>query len=771
MSNSSDKKYVVRFCDVGKEDIGLVGGKGANMGEMALFKIPMPDGFIITSEAYARFLKENTLEAEIEKRLRTVDIHDPKQLASISQEIKRLINTSKVPLGLAKSFIQNYEALGGALKRHFLVAVRSSATAEDLPDASFAGQQETFLNVKGEANLVNRIRACWASLFTPRAIFYREEKKFSHFLVRIAVIVQKMVQADTSGVMFTIDPINKDKTKIIIEAIYGLGELIVQGSVTPDHYVIAKGSYRIIKKQINKQVIQLTKVGAVTKQRTVGAGLQKRQKISDKKIIELAKLGRRIHQHYFFPQDIEWGIEKNKIYILQTRPVTALEQTKAKHCAEDIKKLGLPVLVEGHGASPGIVSGYSRIIKSAREINQVKLGEILVTKRTTPDFVPAMRRAGGIVTDQGGQTSHAAIVSRELGIACVVGTSTGTQKIKPGVVITIDGAEGKVYQGSIGTMSKNNQAVREKNSLKPSNLTTPLKTATKLYVNLADPQTSLEIGQKNVDGVGLLRAEFMISQQVKYHPKKLISDRRGQFFVSKLREGIKEICQNFNPRPVIYRATDFKTNEYRNLIGGKGYEPEEENPMLGFRGAFRYLANEEVFRLELAAIKEVREKDKFKNLRLMIPFVRSVNELEKVKDLVTSTGLTRYPSFELWMMIEVPSNIILLEDFIKVGIDGVSIGSNDLTMLVLGIDRDNEELASAFDERDKAVLWCLEKAIKTCLKHKIKCSICGQAPTLYPDLTEMLVKWGITSVSVSPDMIDQTREVIYQAEARRAFKG
>lgn len=765
-----DKKYLVWFDEIDKNDVALVGGKGANLGEMIKSGFPVPEGFCTTSDAYWYFIESNNLKKQIERILKPVNANDPRQLNQASEKIRRIIRHGKVPRDLAKEIIIFYEKLGGRFKKHCLTAVRSSATAEDLPGASFAGQQETFLNVKGEANLVNKIRECWSSLFTPRAIFYRQEKKFNHFKIAISVVVQRMVQSDISGVMFTVNPVTNQKREIIIEAIYGLGELIVQGTVTPDHFKVDKRTFKIIDKQVNRQEIQLTKSGALNKQTKVKLRLRDRQKITDQKIIELAKSGKKIHQHYFFPQDIEWAIEKGKIYILQTRPVTALKVEGRKSKVEQ-EKINLPLIIKGDPASPGIVSGYSRIIKSAKEIGKVKNKEILITKMTTPDFVPAMKRAAGIITDKGGQTSHAAIVSRELGLPCIVGAEKATKLIKNKLVITLNGKTGEVFKGSF----KKDQKISANTSKKfaASSLYSSsygLKTATKLYVNLAEPDLAEKIAKENVDGVGLLRAEFMISQNIKYHPKKLIEDKKQKIFVEKLSEGLEKFCRSFEPRPVIYRTTDFKTNEYRNLVGGKYYEPEEENPMLGFRGAFRYITNEAVFELELKAIKKVRNKLGLKNLWLMVPFIRTVKELQQVKRIISSNGLMRSSSFQIWMMVEIPSNVFLLEDFIKVGIDGVSIGSNDLTMLILGVDRDNEVLAPVFDERDKAVLWALERVIKTCLKNKITCSICGQAPSIYPDLSTKLVNWGITSISVSPDMIGQTRQIIYEAEKRRVRK-
>ncbi|KPJ71013.1 phosphoenolpyruvate synthase [Microgenomates bacterium DG_75] len=759
-------EQIVWFNEVDKDDISIVGGKGANLGEMASIKLPVPNGFIVTASAYFQFLKENDLVDVIKKETKEINLEDPETINRASKRIKQAIEKGKISKELAKKIIFSYDKLGG-LMRHAYVAIRSSATAEDLPTASFAGQQETYLNVKGESNVVNRVRDCWASLFEPRAIFYRQTNKFDHLKVGIAVIVQEMIGANISGVMFTIDPVTHEKNRIVIEAVYGLGELIVQGKVIPDRYVVDRRSLDVVSRHIAKQMVQLIKVGSLTKRTTVPKKIQTKRKLTDKQIVELAKLGKKIHQHYFFPQDIEWVLLKNKIFIVQTRPVTTLQDAKKekKKKPEEIKRK--PIL-KGISASPGMASGPVQIVKSAKEISKVDTGEVLVTSMTTPDFVPAMKKAVAIVTDKGGQTSHAAIVSRELGIPCVVGSQKATKNLKNRQLITVNGSKGEIYQGDMlkgeqKYLSYKDRAVERK--IDDAHLTT----ATKIYVNLAEPQLAEEVASRNVDGVGLLRAEFMIAE-IGTHPKKMIRDKKKKDFINQLAEGMKQFCQSFNPRPVVYRATDFKTNEYRNLTGGKSYEPEEENPLLGYRGALRYITDEAVFEMELAAIKKVRNKLKLKNLWLMIPFVRTPDEFQKVKKIMVANGLNRGPSFKLWLMVEVPSNVILLEDFIKIGLDGVSIGSNDLTMLLLGVDRDNAELAQLFNEQDPTVAWALERVIKTCQKHQVTSSICGQAPSVYPDLVENLVKWGVTSISVNPDAIERTRELVYEVEKKVAKK-
>ncbi len=768
----------VQFREVDKNDISLVGGKGANLGEMTRAGIPVPPGFIVTSAAYFRFLDQNNLRPKIKSILSSLDVEKPEVLEAASKKAQKLILSSRLPDDLSREIVKNYLKLGSAF-RHAPVAVRSSATAEDLPDASFAGQQESYLNVIGESNVIERVRSCYASLFGARAIYYRVQKKFDHFKVGIAVPVQKMVNSEKSGVMFTVDPISGNRNYLIIEAIWGYGDYIVQGVVTPDHYEVYKPEIKIIRKELAEQKIMEIGASSEVKRVKIKAKFQKTFKLSDRQIVELAKIGRKIHDHYYFPQDIEWAFERGKFYITQSRPITTLNQTLNQASDSKLTVLDhkLPLLLTGFPASPGIVSGQVTLLKSAKEIGKIKPGDILVAHMTSPDYVPAMRRAAAIVTNAGGLTSHAAIVSRELGVPCVVGTKIATQVLKDHAVVTVNGSKGEVYKGAAekSLLPKTSNIQEGKTgSIYEANHPTPkqykesgdpqaIKTATKLYVNLAEPQNAYEIAKRNIDGVGLLRAEFMIAE-IGTHPKKMIADGKKNEFIEKLAQGLTTFCQAFYPRPVVYRATDFKTNEYRNLKGGERYEPIEPNPMLGFRGAYRYIKTPEVFDLELEAIKRVRNKEGLKNLWLMIPFVSTPNELSEVKKLVTTAGLSRSPSFKLWMMVEIPANVILLEDFLEVGIDGVSIGSNDLTMLILGTDRDNSEVAPQFDERNPAVLWALEKTIKTCRKLDVTVGICGQAPSSYPDLVQKLVEWGTTSISVNPDAIEHTRETILAAE-------
>jgi pyruvate,water dikinase len=562
-----------------------------------------------------------------------------------------------------------------------------------------------------------------------------------------------MIQSEVSGVAFTVDPVTNDKDRIVIEAVWGLGELIVQGSVVPDRYVVQKETFDILSKQISDQYVKLARVGDETKEVKVSNKFLSAQKISDKEIKYLAQQADLLQKHYYFPQDLEWAKDKDGIFIVQTRPITTLPTNlKVKEVKNPVFNDSLAPILKGTPASPGIASGSVKVLKSPKEITKISAGDIMVTKMTSPDYVPAMKKAAAIITDEGGMTSHAAIVSRELGTPCVVGTKEATKVLKDGQIVTVNAQNGSIYLGGVLKI--------EKKKVKKEKVVSR-KTATKLYVNLAEPERAKEVANMDVDGIGLLRAEFMMAS-IGMHPKEAIKEKKQKKYINLLADGIRIFCKEFYPRNVVYRASDFKTNEYRTLEGGKKWEPEEPNPLLGFRGAFRYIANQEVFTLELKALLKVLSD--YNNLSLMIPFVRSPQELKLVRKIVASEGLFNYSSFKFLMMVELPVNVILLEDFIKVGIDGVSIGSNDLTMLITGTDRDNYAVAQAFNERSDAVLWALKRTIQICNKHGITSSICGQAPSIYDDLVEKLVKWGVTGISVNPDAISRVREVIYNSE-------
>lgn len=778
------QKFLVWLGEVDKEDVSLVGGKGANLGEMLNAKFPVPYGFIVTSSAYFYFIEKNKLAQRIKDLLSIVNYENPKELTDISKAIKNLFFEAEVPLGLVKQIIEYYDNLTVREVKIFkkgdqvlsrikslvappLVAVRSSATAEDLPTASFAGQQETFLNIRGENNLIQKIRECWASLFTERAIYYRYQQGFNDFKVGLATVVQRMIESEKSGIAFSIDPVTNNKAVITIEAIYGLGEYIVQGKVTPDHYEVDKKTLSIVKKEIKTQLLKYVKKGSNNVEVKLEKTAASRPKLRDEEIIKIASLVRDIEKHYFFPQDIEWAIENGQVYIVQSRPITTIGRQKAEDRRQK-NNIIFPssiirhLILKGDPASPGICYGPPVIIHSPREVAKIRKGDVLVAPQTNPDYVPAMRKAAAIVTEKGGRTSHAAIVSRELGLPAVVGAEKATKILKYEKIISVNGSTGEIFRGNVLASSK--LKAQSPKSESPKHI----KTRTKIYVNLAEPDQAEKVAKMDVDGVGLLRAEFMIAD-FGVHPKQIIKEKKQKLFINHLVKNLLILAKAFAPRPVVYRATDFKTNEYRHLKGGSLFEPKEENPMIGYRGASRYIVDKEVFMMELEALKKVREEG-FKNLYLMIPFIRTPIELLQIKQILKDFNLLGLPSFKLWIMVEVPSTVILLEEFIKIGIDGVSVGTNDLTMLILGVDRDNQEIAHLYNERNHAVFWALEKIVKTCVKHQVTCSVCGQAPSDYPDLVEKLVDWGITSLSLNPDAVDRTKLQVLEIEKKLWLK-
>lgn len=798
------QKNIYWFNEIGRGDLSVAGGKGANLGEMFNAGFPVPEGFIVSSESYFAFIRSRGIEDLIRQLASDLDLNDTRKLQEVSQRIKDAIVAADVPQDIRADIVRAYNRLCGAelpsMSQEVYVAVRSSATAEDLPEASFAGQQATYLNIKGADSVVNAVKRCWASLFEARAIFYRQNQKFDHLKVGIAVPVQRMVQSEQSGVMFTVDPVNSDVSKIIIEAGYGLGEAVVSGSITPDRYVVEKSTLRLLDKFIARQEKAIVKSPREGDHwADIPDELQERQKLSDDQILRLAEIGRRIESHYGgHPQDIEWGVEARKLYIVQTRAVTTLKktaqpamkvdapaapaqtQTEVQTIEEipsaEVRPMPMsqtkPVeegkeLARGMGASPGVGMGPVRIVRNPKEIYKVKQGDVLVTHMTDPNYVPAMKRAAAIVTDAGGVTSHAAIVSRELGIPCIVGTTTATKVLKEDQIVTVDAVHGVVYEGKVQSVIP--PKAPEEKIAQAVSVVTPIVTGTKVYVNLAEPEQADKTANQNVDGIGLFRAEFLIAA-LGVHPLKLAREGKQEQFIDAIAKGLRKTCAAFYPRPVIYRANDFKTNEYRSLQGGEEFEPQEENPMIGYRGCFRYLKDPTIFNMELAAIKRVREQYGMKNLMLMIPVVRTVSELERVKRLVEAAGLYRNYDFKFGMMCEVPSNVILAEKFCQVGIDFMSIGSNDLTQLTLGIDRDNSLVAEEFDERDAAVLTAIQQLISNCHKYNVTVGICGQAPSQYREFAEKLVEFGIDSISVNPDVIDTTRKVIASAEKRTLLK-
>lgn len=760
-------KNVMWFKELNRGSLAEAGGKGANLGEMYQNGFPIPNGFVATSGAYYKHLDENNIRDAISKVLENLDVNDHDKLVEASDKIKKLITDALMPKDVEKDILKAYDELNEMSGSEQYVAVRSSATAEDLPTASFAGQQSTYLNIKGKAEVLKAVKDCWASLFEPRAIFYRTENKFEHMKVGLSAVVQRMVQSEKAGVVFTVDPLYQDPDIISIESAYGLGEVVVSGEVTPDTYRVEKKNLEIIDKKVAKQPWMLIKIEGKNKKVEIKDDAQGKQKLSDLEIKDLAKECKRIEEHYNFPQDIEYGFEKGNLYIVQSRPITTLDEKSGvskeekSGGGETMEKQDVSrakILLKGLGSAPGIGMGKVRMIKSSKEINRMERGEVLVTDMTTPDFVPAMKKAAAIVTNTGGMTSHAAIVSRELGVPCVVGTEKATEILKDGMEISVDGSHGIIYEGLVSAP----EAVKEKPTI--ARESAPI-TGTKIYVNLASVDMAEKVSKLPVDGVGLLRAEFMIAD-IGTHPRKMLEEGRREEFVNKLAEDLRKFAAAFHPRPVVYRATDFKTNEYRNLDGGEKYEPHEENPMMGYRGASRYIREPDVFRMELEAIKKVRENYHLKNLWLMIPFIRRVGELRAIKEDLHSMGLHRTRDFKLWIMVEVPSTVMVIDQFCKEGIDGISVGTNDLTQLILGIDRDSATMAQDFDERSEAVIRALKHVITVCNRFGVTSSLCGQAPSVYPEFAEALVGFGITSMSVNPDAVFRTRRIVASAEQK-----
>ncbi len=780
------EKLIVWLKDLSKEDIALVGGKGANLGEMYNNGFPVPNAFVITSQAYDFFLEKANIKEKIFSILREINVNDSKQLQEKSKEIREIIINAELPSLLKEEIIDAYHALAygdvekwniiktkniGLIKVTELpfVAVRSSATAEDLPNASFAGQQATFLNVKGEENLIKAVKKCIASLFTARAIFYREQNNFSHEKVKLAVIVQKMVDSEKAGVAFSINPATNETNEIVIEAAFGLGEAVVSGKVNPDLYIVDKNTLEIKEKIVRKQEFLLTRDPLSGENIKVNLNEEKgkQQKLTDEEIIKLAKIVREIEKHYNFPQDIEWAVENGKIYIVQSRPVTTIKKVEK----EEVKG---EVIVKGIPASPGIASGKAKIIMNASEIYKIEKGDVLITKMTDPDFVPAMKRAVAIVTDEGGMTSHAAIVSRELQIPCVVGCEKATSLIKDGEIITVNGYTGEVYRGVIKEGEK--KEIKEEKVLSSEEIVGEAselsilsreiyeeekRKKVKLYMNLGVPEKITEYKHLPFEGIGLMRIEFVIASQIGLHPLYAIKIGKKEEYIEKLKNAIVKVAKEIYPKPMIVRFSDFKSNEYKRLKGGMEYEPEEENPMLGWRGVSRYVSEEFVnaFKMELEAIKRAREN--YNNIHVMLPFVRTIKEVKEALSIMKEHDLERKEDFKVYLMAEVPS-VILLADRFSLLCDGFSIGSNDLTQLILGVDRDNSKLGKLgyFNERNEAVLIAIKKLINDAHRYGKTVSICGQAPSIYEDFTKFLIKSGIDSISVNPDAVIKVKNII-----------
>lgn len=830
----SSSKFVKFFNQVGIGDVPIVGGKNASLGEMytKLSKkgVRVPFGFATTSYAYDFFMKRAGLKKDIEEILKGLDTGDIKNLAVRGAKIRQAILKAEFPDELYNEIVESYQKLEKLYGNDFAVAVRSSATAEDLPDASFAGQQETYLNIRGEYDLLVACKKCVASLFTDRAISYRVDKKFDHFKIALSIGVQKMVRSDVgaSGVMFTIDTESGFRDVVLINAIYGLGDYIVQGRVNPDEYYVFKKTHTVISKNIgSKEEKLIYAAGGNKATKNMKVSVEDRTKIvlKDEEILQLAEWGMMIEEHYKKPMDIEWAKDgkDGKLYIVQARPETVQSQKNPNMLEEyiiDKSKQRVKILVEGHSVGSKIGAGKVDVIKNVADISKFDDGKILVTEMTDPDWEPVMKKASAIVTNSGGRTCHAAIVSRELGIPCVVGTVNGTEKLKNNQKVTVSCAEGEdgyVYEGILPF------------TIKKTNLKNLKRPKTKIMMNLGEPDQAFVMSHIPNDGIGLAREEFIINNYIKIHPLALIElDRRERgekkkkgeeglsnvkilasdikkieemtvgykkktdFYVEKLAEGVAKLGAAFYPKDVIVRFSDFKSNEYANLIGGKNFEPVENNPMIGWRGASRYYDPKfrPAFELECKALRKVREEMKLTNVKVMIPFCRTLEEGLKVLEILALNGLygksymgflkknknkipssftknkaLMKPSFlgkklkidpksmlDVYVMCEIPSDVILAEEFAKI-FDGFSIGSNDLTQLTLGVDRDSELVSHVYNERNAAVKELISEVIKTCRRCNTKIGICGQAPSDFPDFAKFLVEQNIDSISLTPDTV------------------
>ncbi|UCE37605.1 MAG: phosphoenolpyruvate synthase [Thermoplasmata archaeon] len=760
-------KTIVWANEVDKKSIPQVGGKGANLGEMLNVDLPIPQAFIVTADAFEHFITTVGIKDEIINILSKVKVDDEKSLTSSSKAVREVVRSAKIPWNLEVDIVGAYKKLSEiAGDKETFVAVRSSATAEDLPEASFAGQQETFLNVHTKEDLLDKVRECWGSLYTPRAIFYREKQGFAHEDVKLAVVVQRMVHSEVSGVMFSSDP-STGAPEVLIEAGFGLGEAIVGGQITPDTYKVSQDILEILAKKVSKQTWMYAKNEAGDTQKIeIPEEYQQAQKLSDEQIIALAEVGVRIERHYNEPMDIEWCIEDSDIYIVQARPVTTIRESAPAEAKEEdrAETKELNVLTKGMPASPGIASGSVRLIADETELEKIKEGDILVTVMTTPDMVPAMRRANAIVTDEGGMTCHAAIVSRELQIPCIVGTTDATQVLSDEMEITVDADKGRVYEGIIKMKGKAKEEVAAAGVVASY---VPI-TATKVYMNLAVPSLGEKYSKLPADGVGLFRIELALTDDIGEHPMNFVKEGREQEFIDKLAEAIQQVAQPMFPRPVVVRTSDFRTHEFRGLKGGDEIEPVEENPFIGWRGCSKYVSTyEPAFRLEIRALKKVREEFGLKNVYMMVPFVRLPSELKRINELLEEEGLKRDNDFKFWMMAEVPSNILMVKEFAQY-CDGFSIGSNDLTMLIMGADRDSQILGNLgyFDERIPAVQRAIAMLVKEAHEEGKTVSICGQGPSVYPEFTEFLVKCGIDSISVNPDTVENTKRLVASVEQK-----
>lgn len=806
-----ERPIIVWLGEEAAGDAKLVGGKAAGLSGMIKAGIPVPPGFIVTTEAYKQFVLETGIAGYIKYVLEEVVVSGkPSEYEKASELIRSKFVRTPMPHRIVSEIVEAYRRLAELSGvEEPLVAVRSSATVEDLPEASFAGQQETYLNVKGADSVVEMVKRAWSSLWTARALSYRDSLNVDHEAALMAVIVQKMVNSRSSGVAFTIHPVTGEEDKVVIEAIWGLGEYIVGGKVTPDRFVISKSNLEILEKRVSEKRkalfydprsssnvevevpvgdedvknlhLKYPEIAELIVKHGVRAD---RQALNDDEVRVLAGLALKVESYFGKPMDVEWAIDAdipgpNNIFLVQARPETVWSKRKAveKPREEVVEVEAGKVLVKGIPASPGVAYGKAVVALTVDEAaRKMKKGDILVTKMTDPDWVPYMKISSAIVTDEGGMTAHAAIVSRELGIPAVVGTGNATKVLRDGLEITVDGSRGVVYAGRVEVEVKPQPAptpaLQVQQAVVPAELLIAAypTTATKIYMNLGEPEEIDRYKHLPFDGIGLMRIEFIIASWIGYHPLYLLEQGRGVYFIDRLAEGIARVASTIYPRPVVVRFSDFKTNEYAKLKGGEKYEAlDERNPMIGWRGVSRYISPqyEQAFRLEVRAIKKAREEWGLKNVWVMFPFVRTTWELQKALKLLEDEGLERSRDFKVWIMVEVPSTVFLADEFARM-VDGFSIGSNDLTQLILGADRDSGLLAKMgyFDERDPAVLKAVRHIIRTAKRHGVTSSICGQAPSVYPEIVEFLVREGIDSISVNPDAVIATRRLVSSIERK-----
>ncbi|WP_297898574.1 phosphoenolpyruvate synthase [Methanobrevibacter sp.] len=749
--------YVEKFESISKDDVGIAGGKGANLGELTQAGIPVPPGFIVTAETYNKFMNDTGIFDNIMDILNGIDINNTKELQKSAKKIKEIIIDAPIPEDISALIIEAYNALCQKVGvEDVLVAIRSSATAEDLPEASFAGQQDTFLNIYGSESVIDYVRKCWASLFEARAIFYREENNFEHSKVYIAVVVQEMVESEKAGVMFTVNP-STGEDVALIEGSWGLGEAVVSGSVTPDTYYVDKKSNEILNFNIADKKVMFEKLpNGETKQVDVPEELRNKRVLSEAELVELTEMGKRIQKHYGAPQDTEWAFYDNTLFMLQSRPITTLDESSSNEKEEsDIENR--EVIVRGLGASPGMAAGTVKIIKKIDELDKIKNGDIMVTTMTTPDMVPAMKRSNGIITDEGGITCHAAIISRELGIPCVVGTGNATEILKENNKVTIDGKKGLVFEGEFQISEENKQ---DESVVAQS--AAPIITVTEVKANVSMPEAAKKAFATGADGVGLLRTEHMMLT-AGVHPNKFIQDNREDELVKILMENILKVVDVFYPKPVWYRTLDAPTDEFQTLEGGEE-EPHEHNPMLGWRGIRRELDEPEILKAEFKAIKKLYEQG-YTNIGVMIPLSQSPDELIKAKKIAEEVGLRPHKDIDFGIMVETPAAALIIEEFIDIGIDFASLGTNDLTQYTLAVDRNNELVAKNYNEEHPAILKLIERTIRKCNEAGVTSSICGQAGSK-PHIVEKLVELGINSVSANTDAVGDVRHTVARSEQK-----